>query len=163
MTKRMTSAARVAALIVAAVAAPSAQAKFVITLQQNGADVIGMGSGTLDLTDFGSSVGSTRLATELAPNGSVISAGSGAEPGPDVSFFNGPIIAPSNFGPGGMTIGESIGDPVFYVEDHNRRSHRLRVRVRPAIQPCVLYRRIGPFAWRDAWDLRMELGLGRAR
>ena len=55
MTKRMTSAAWVAALIVAAVAAPSAQAKFVITLQQNGADVIGMGSGTLDLTDFGSS------------------------------------------------------------------------------------------------------------
>jgi hypothetical protein len=109
----MIALAWVATLAFAALAAPSAQAKFVLVLQQKATDVIGMGSGSLDLTDLGSSIGTARLPTELAPNASVISAGSGDNLGPDVNFFNGAIVAPTNFGSGGQTLGESIGDPVY--------------------------------------------------
>jgi hypothetical protein len=113
MTKRTIFAVWVATIAMAALAASSAQAKFVLTLRQNGSDVLGEGSGSLDLTNFGPSTGTARLPTEIAPNGSVISAGSSEALGPDVSFFNGSIVAPSNFGPGGQTLGESVGDPVF--------------------------------------------------
>ena len=43
MTRRTIALAWVATLAFAALAAPSAQARFVLTLQQKGTDVIGMG------------------------------------------------------------------------------------------------------------------------
>jgi hypothetical protein len=113
VTKRTTALAWVAALTFATLAASTAEAKFVLTLQQKGADVIGNGSGAIDLTDFDSNPRSFRNPTELAPNASVIAAGSGNALGPDVNAFHGAITAPPNFGPGGMTLGESFGDPIF--------------------------------------------------
>jgi PEP-CTERM motif-containing protein len=113
MTKRTNTLAWIATLTLAACAASTTQAKFVMTLQQKGANVIGIGDGSIDLTDFGATIGSARNVTELAPNASVLGAGSSDEPGPDVNFFHGAVTTPSNFGPGGMTLGESIGDPVF--------------------------------------------------
>jgi hypothetical protein len=113
VTKRTNALAWIATLTLAACAASTTQAKFVMTLQQNGANVDGIGNGSIDLTDFGSTPGSARNVTELAPNASVLAAGSSDAPGPDVNLFNGAVTAPSNFGPGGMTLGESIGDPIF--------------------------------------------------
>jgi hypothetical protein len=114
MTKRMRSLGYVAALALGALASSNAQAKFVATFQQVGADVVETGKGTLDLTDLGVPLGAARSVAEIAPNDAVIGTVSTGPPGADVNFFRGPTTAPRNFGSGGQTITDlSIGDPVF--------------------------------------------------
>jgi len=107
--KRIGSAAAlgVAMLIGAGVTAPPAEAAYVVTLEQDGANVVATGIGTIDLAglslDFSQSTGSS-----MDPSVPEILTG---EQG-DVDLYNG-VSGPTNFGCGGLIYADSAsGDPV---------------------------------------------------
>ena len=56
----------VAMLIGSALSAPPAQAGYIVTLTQQGSDVVASGSGAIDLTSL-SSFGSARLTRTASP------------------------------------------------------------------------------------------------
>jgi hypothetical protein len=120
---RIASAAAVGvgALIAAGVSTPPAQAAFVLTLEQEGPNVVATGSGTLDPTDLGFD-GFEFSGSFLVPSDSEIFTGAAGE----FILYAG-THGPSNFGTGDLTFASSgsgdlvtlgfntIGVPQLYV------------------------------------------------
>ena len=89
-----------AALALGAACDP-ARAEFVVTMQQQGSDVVATGSGTLNLTDL-TFEGSTSLSTGMDPAEGILLLGSG---GVGISpFLYGPVYGPTT----GFGTGSSI-------------------------------------------------------
>jgi hypothetical protein len=117
MTKQAAYLSAIAILSLGAVSAPSAQAAFVATISEVGANVVESGAGTLDLTDlFASPVSKSNIAA-MEPNSAELIAGPGFV---DVDFFSGDVtgpgffMGPSSFGPGGLSFADQTnGDAVF--------------------------------------------------
>jgi hypothetical protein len=118
---RIASAAAVGVLIAASVSTPRAQAAFVLTLEQEGPNVVATGSGTLDPTDLGFD-GFEFSGSFLVPSDSEIFTGAAGE----FILYAG-THGPVNLGSGGLTFASSgsgdivtlgfntIGVPLFYV------------------------------------------------
>jgi PEP-CTERM motif len=112
-------------LALGAIAAPSAQAKFVAVFEEVGSNVVETGAGTLDLSDLNPGAFPTLTEPEVIPNMGIFTAGTiGSEgqfsfssTGPDI-FGSGPAtIASSSSGDftgvGGGTSGIVV--PINYV------------------------------------------------
>ena len=112
MTTRTTYLATAAIMALAALAAPGAQAAYVITFQQVGSDVVETGSGALDLADLG--VGTFGIArdAEVDPvRGRVFS---GVFTDTNTSFADLPETL-ITFGPGSFTTASATtGGPVGF-------------------------------------------------
>jgi hypothetical protein len=93
----LVAVAGAAMLIGSSLSAPSAQAGYIVTLTQQGSNVVATGSGTIDLTDlsFNASVG---LATFFAP--SVAEIATGPVAGIDSAYTE--FMGPTSFGSGGL-------------------------------------------------------------
>jgi PEP-CTERM motif len=112
MMKRTSSVASIAILALGAVAASSAQAKFVALFQEVGSDVVETGQGTLDLTDLRLSGG---IFTKLfvTPNAASYASGAAGEQG---DIYDGALSGPANWGAGSTTFTKlSSGDLVALV------------------------------------------------
>lgn len=114
MPKRTTRLASAAMLALGAMAAPSAQAAYVITFEQVGSDVVETGSGSLDLT--GLSVGDFGIARDasVAPAKGRVYSGDFT----DTNTWFGEFIPASivGFGPGATTSASATsGGPVGLV------------------------------------------------
>jgi hypothetical protein len=93
---------------------PSAQAGYIVTLEQVGPNVVAMGSGPIDLTDLTIDVGSFA---QPSLNPSVAQIVTGPPPLPAVVFYKG-FSGPASFGPpGGMPIlaNSGSGDDVGII------------------------------------------------
>ena len=89
--------------------APFAQAAFVFTLSQVGSNVVGTGSGSLNLTAL--TLGQTNTYggnTEIVPSQALLFAGSGNA----IDFYTGRFSGPTNFGTGGQYVTRGTGDLV---------------------------------------------------
>jgi PEP-CTERM motif len=107
LTTRARYLATAAILALGAFAAPSAQAGYVVTLEEVGSNVVATGSGPIDLTGL-NFVANGLPSTSVIPNESLILTG----PGNVIDIYNG-ISGPSSFGSGSQTIaGSGAGDPV---------------------------------------------------
>lgn len=104
--------ATVAITIVGGLSVSSAQAGYILTLQQVGPDVVATGSGPLDLGGLSFQF-NTGLFPGLTP--SLPAAGTGPTPAAltDAYEYTAPFAGPANFGPGTGTGPDSgFGDPV---------------------------------------------------
>jgi PEP-CTERM motif len=111
MTKRMTYVASVAILAFGAFAPPSAQAKYLAILEEDGPNVLAAGSGTLDLTDLAGGHGlDGPIHGFVDPALSSFAIGSPEAIATAYDFTTPP---PDGFGPGSFTSASSgTGDPV---------------------------------------------------
>jgi hypothetical protein len=92
-----------AMLIGCGLAAPPTQAGYVVTLTQEGGDVVATGSGPIDLTGLSLSA-AAGTSSRMAPSeGVIITGGAG-----DVDFYRA-ITGPGSFGSGGLTFASSGG------------------------------------------------------
>ena len=99
-----------AILALGAIAASSAQAKYVALFREVGSDVVETGHGTLDLTDLTDIGGSSAVAHSVVPNVGFFSSGA---PGTRTQIFFGAVTGPSEFGAGEETLADkSSGDGV---------------------------------------------------
>ncbi len=107
--------------------APSAQAAYIVTLVQQGPNVVATGSGSIDLTDLVNFAG-TLESSGITPNAGIISTGAGD----NLAYYH-TATGPTNFGSGGNTFadsgsgelvgintnsgasGNSVGVPVNYI------------------------------------------------
>jgi hypothetical protein len=90
----------------ASVCAPGAQASFIVTIEQVGANVVVTGSGSLDLAGMSYQSG-TFAESGIQPNAGSISIGS---PNYDpVDYYKGSISGPSRFGTGGVLVPSDSG------------------------------------------------------
>ncbi len=125
MTMRATHLATAAILALGALAAPSAQAGYVVTLEEVGSNVVATGSGPIDLTGLNFAGTIFNSPTYIQPNLAGIVTG----PSNTLSFYNG-LSGPKNFGSGGPTnasstsgdmVGVALGSDLFvpagYVSD----------------------------------------------
>ncbi len=85
---------------------PRAQATFLVTIEQVGANVVVTGSGSLDLTGL-SSIGATNDTTAINASAGVISIGSPIFDATD--RYLGSITGPSSFGSGGSIVSSDSG------------------------------------------------------
>jgi hypothetical protein len=89
--------------------APSAQAAYTVSLQQEGSDVVATGAGTLDTTDLGQGVTDTDQARMSPMSGSILT---GPATTTNLGVFSG-ITGPTSFGSGSSEGADSgSGDPV---------------------------------------------------
>jgi hypothetical protein len=111
MTMRRTYLAFIAALALSVVAAPGAQATYLVKFEQLGANVEEEGGGSLDTTDL--SVGSNLVNNSpfVAPGDGDFE--SGAANGPLALF--GLVTGPKNFGAGEPTPASSSGGGAFGI------------------------------------------------
>jgi hypothetical protein len=111
--KTALSAAAIALLSASALAGP-AQAGYVVTLTQQGSDVVATGSGPIDLTGLSLSVGAP-LFSEMIPNdGAIVTGPTSNEP--ILEYFGSAIPVLASFGSGGMSLASSgSGDMVGVV------------------------------------------------
>jgi large exoprotein involved in heme utilization and adhesion len=103
---RFSSAAALgmAMLIGGGLAAPPAQAGYVVTLTQEGGDVAATGSGPIDLTGLSLVPDAGISSSRIAPSeGFIIAGGTG-----EFDLY-GPITGPGSFGSGGVTLANSGG------------------------------------------------------
>jgi PEP-CTERM motif len=110
---RMASATAFGAamLIGTGLSAPPAEAAFVMTLEQDGPNVVATGSGTIDLVGLSPAGGGSGLAGQIDPSMSAIVAGATGTIA-NYEFSNGP----TNFGTGGTVAASSgSGDLVFVI------------------------------------------------
>jgi hypothetical protein len=106
MRRTITSAC---VLALGAIAAPSAQAKFVAVFEQVGSAVEEVGGGTIDLTDLSDSPAVNPLQASIAPVASFFISGASGALG---QLYRG-VAGPRNFGPGDpATADQSAGDIV---------------------------------------------------
>jgi PEP-CTERM motif len=114
MTKRTTYLSSIGFLALAALLAPSAQAAYLVTLQEVGSDVIETGSGSLDLRDLNVGIfGIDRDASVTPILGRFFS---GVFTDANTSFAVVSPILPLAFGPGQVTMASSTsGGPVGLV------------------------------------------------
>ena len=93
---------------------PRAQAaSYVVTLEQEGSDVVATGAGAIDLAGltFQTSFGQAPLA-KVVPNISNVDTGQG----PDDVYLAASINGPANFGAGGFTFASStVGDAAGFL------------------------------------------------
>jgi hypothetical protein len=109
MTIRAGYLAAAAILALGAVAAPGAQAGYVITLEEVGSDVVATGSGPIDLTNL-SSAGDILASAEITPSGAAVV--TGATSFVHVDIYLG-MFGPMSLGSGGTTnASSSSGDLV---------------------------------------------------
>ena len=104
--------ATVAIAIVGGLSVSSAQADYILILQQVGPNVVATGSGPLDLTGLSFQF-NTGLFPGLTP--SLPAAGTGPTPSAltDAYEYTAPFAGPTNFGPGtGNGPNSGFGDPV---------------------------------------------------
>jgi hypothetical protein len=89
-----------------------AQSSFIMTLEQDGSDVVGTGSGTIGLDGLSYVEDLTTTTDELIPDGSTINFGT---PASGATFYDG-LTGPGSFGTGGNTSATTgSGDPVAIV------------------------------------------------
>jgi len=91
---------------------PPAQAACTVTLQQQGSDVVAIGAGTLDTTDFGEGVSYTDQARMNPMSGSIITGLVATELG-----VLGPIHGPTGFGVGASENADSGSGDLVGVFD----------------------------------------------
>lgn len=109
MNRRATFLAAIALAALGVFAPPSAQAKYVMTFQELGADVIEIGNGTIDLTDLTSDGAVATNAAFVHPNQGIFDSGA---VGVGIQGFAG-AAGPASFGPGATTLASSSsGDGV---------------------------------------------------
>jgi PEP-CTERM motif len=99
---RISKIVALGALAVGAIVAvvPTAQAAFIATIEQVGANVVVTGSGTLDLAGL-TLDGLPNAFSAIAPNQGVLSIGLPEADSADL--YSGSISGPANFGSGGVT------------------------------------------------------------
>ena len=105
-----------AMLIGSGLSAPPAQAGYVVTLTQEGGDVVATGSGPIDLTGLSFVTAKSAFSVMLPPAGEIFNGRAGAE---DVYRM---VTGPGSFGSGGVTFASSgsgdivgIALPFLYV------------------------------------------------
>jgi hypothetical protein len=105
MTFMRSSAAAlgVGALIGAAAPVQPAQAAYVLTIKQEGPNVVTTGSGSFDLTDLTAVAMGFAYSDFMAPAGAVIDTGLGA-----FTIYSGVLQGPTNFGDGHVTGASSV-------------------------------------------------------
>jgi hypothetical protein len=96
---RMTGATALAAalFVVAGASAPPAQAAYVVTLAQDGPNVVATGSGTIDLAGLTFLGSLPNVASSISPSGPEIITGAESD-----IVVDGTITAPMAFGSGGL-------------------------------------------------------------
>jgi hypothetical protein len=100
-----------AMLIGCGLAAPPAQAGYVVALTQQGSDVVATGSGEIDLTGL-ALLGGDSISSFMWPSSPEMSTSAGAI---DVYIPITGITGPGSFGSGGLTRASSgSGNPVFF-------------------------------------------------
>jgi len=113
--KRMTAAAALGAavLIGCGLSAPSAQAAYMVTLEQQGPNVVATGSGPIDLTGLGAPQDVAPAGTSLNPGVAQIVTGL---PGTSTAVFFTGFSGPTSFGVGGpITTNSGNGDIVGII------------------------------------------------
>jgi hypothetical protein len=105
---RFSSAAALgmAMLIGGGLAAPPAQAGYVVTLTQEGTDVVATGSGPIDLTGLSFDLSGTNGPVMIPASGEIFTGGTG---GADLFTGFGEIAGPPRFGGGGLAFASSGG------------------------------------------------------
>jgi hypothetical protein len=100
MTSMRSSAAALgAAMLVGSVtSAPPAQAAYVLTIEQEGPNVVTTGSGSFDLTDLTAVAMGFAFSDFMSPAGAVIDTGLGA-----YTIYSAVLQGPTNFGDGHVT------------------------------------------------------------
>jgi hypothetical protein len=93
-------------LIGCGVAAPPAQAGYVVTLTQEGGDVVATGSGPIDLTGLSFDLSGTNGPVMIPASGEIFTGGTG---GADLFTGFGEIAGPPRFGGGGLAFATSGG------------------------------------------------------
>ena len=110
---RMTAAVALSAVLTlgCSLLASSAQAGYVVTLQEVGSDVVATGSGPIDLTDL-TFVRSDAATPRIWPALGIIRTG---PPVASVDVYTGAIVGPASFGIGGLAVANGgNGDMVSY-------------------------------------------------
>ncbi len=112
------AAAALAVLGLDLATAPKADAAFIVTIEQVGANVVVTGSGTIDLSGLAPYGGYGDFGAAIAPSQGTITIGSTNFDAVNLyTGFNGPSI----FGPGGVTVASSgSGDKVAIAELSNQ-------------------------------------------
>ncbi len=98
-----------ALLVGCSLAAPPAQADYIVTLTQVGGNVVATGSGTIDLTDL-SLFGTGIVITSVTPSSGRITIGPAASPA-FTTVYTG-FTGPTSFGSGGTTFPSSGSGPI---------------------------------------------------
>jgi MYXO-CTERM domain-containing protein len=96
----------------------SAQAGYVVTLEQQGPNVVANGSGSIDLTGLGSAVTGFTSPARMIPSAGIITTGPAVLGTPFDLYAPSPgvITGPTSFGSGGDTLATSgSGDPVGFA------------------------------------------------
>ena len=93
----------------------SAYASAVITIEQQGADVVATGSGTLDLADLFASFGGFDGFTAVSGQHAYVVTGPVLPVTDSVTFYTG-ATGPANFGSGSYTVASSGGGDRFGVD-----------------------------------------------
>jgi hypothetical protein len=105
MTMRRIYLALIAALGLSAIAAPNAQATYLVTFEQLGANVEEQGGGTLDTTDLSQASNLVNSGPFVAPSDSAFQSGAANKP---LTLF-GFVTGPKSFGPSDPTLASSSG------------------------------------------------------
>jgi hypothetical protein len=93
-------ATALAVVITCGLSIRSAQAGYIVSLQQVGLDVVATGSGPIDFTGL-TSEGSSGLSVGMTPSSPAIGTGPTTDPAVDVYSSPVAFAGPTNFGPGG--------------------------------------------------------------
>jgi hypothetical protein len=102
-----------ATVVAIALSTASAQAGYIVTLEQQGPNVVATGSGPIDLTGLGAPQAVAPAGTSLAPNVAQIVTGL---PGTSTAVFFTGFSGPTSFGTGGPTTTNSgSGDIVGII------------------------------------------------
>jgi hypothetical protein len=123
--KRLVVAAAlgVAMLIGSGLSVPSAQAGYIVTLEQVGSNVVATGSGTIDLADLHFDAHFGGNPAEIAPNvGTIITGPTTPQPTDQYEGFPLPLNGPEAFGPPTATgtladsgMGDAVGLGTFDI------------------------------------------------
>jgi PEP-CTERM motif len=109
MTRRTTYLASIGFLAMGALAAPSAQAAYVVTFKDVGLNVVETGGGTIDLTGLTILSPHQGVVAQIEPSFAAFASGSG-----QATDYIGLTNSPSNFGSGGATVADtSSGDGIL--------------------------------------------------
>jgi hypothetical protein len=95
--------------------APLAQAGYIVTLAQEGSNVVATGSGTLDVADLGSPVPQTAEA-QILPSSALIATGEEATEHTYGLASGAGVTGPTSFGSGGLTFASSSSGDIVGIE-----------------------------------------------
>jgi len=128
----------------------SANAAAVITIEQQGADVVATGSGTLDMTDLFASFGGFDGFTAVSGQNAYAVLGPVPPSSDSVTFYTG-ATGPAHFGSSPYTVASSGGGDRFGVDVANGTAR---------IWVPVLYKSGSALSSTDTWANTTLLGLG---